>query len=160
MPRRPRVRTHAGGRSSKRMACRTREADGNALQLSGTKRHAHVGAGQPRLLVLDSVAAGQMQARGGGPDEVEWCVDLRVLGGQNAAAHALGEEAVVILEGKQRWLWPWGRLMLLLFLLFLFLILLWILNSVASLSDTRLVPNEPAAASASSSATSRVAASV
>jgi hypothetical protein len=77
------------------MACRTSEADGNALQLSGPKRHAHVGAGRPRLLVLDSVAAGQMQARCGGLDEVEWGVDLGVLGGQNAAAPALGEEVVV-----------------------------------------------------------------
>jgi hypothetical protein len=79
------------------MACSRREADGNALQLSGRKRQAHVGAGRPRLLVLDSVAAGQMQARCGGLDEVEWGVDSRVLGGQNAAAHALGKEAVVIL---------------------------------------------------------------
>jgi hypothetical protein len=84
------------------MACRRRAADGNALQLSRPKRHAHVGAGQPRLLVLDSVAAGEMQARCGGLDDVEWGVDLRGLGGQNAAAHALGEEAVVILDVKER----------------------------------------------------------
>jgi hypothetical protein len=83
------------------MACRTREADGNALQLSGPKRHAHVGTGRPRLIVLDSVAAGQMQARCGGLDDVEWGVDLRGLGGQNAAAHALGEEAVAILDVKK-----------------------------------------------------------
>ena len=84
------------------MACSTRAADGGALQLSGPKRHAHVGAGRPRLLVLDSVTAGQMQARCGGLDDVEWDVDLRGLGGQNAAAHALGEEAVVILDVKER----------------------------------------------------------
>ena len=84
------------------MACRHSKADGNALQLSGPKRHAHVGAGRPRLLVLDSVAAGQMQARCGGLDDVEWGVDLRGLGGQNAAAHALGEERVVILDVKER----------------------------------------------------------
>ena len=90
------------------MACRTREADGNALQLSGPKRHAHVGAGRPRLLVLvlDSVEnAGQMQARCGGLDDVEWGVDLRGLGGQHAAVHALGEEKVVILD--ELW-WHWG----------------------------------------------------
>jgi hypothetical protein len=79
------------------MACRHSKADGSALQLSGRKRHAHVGAGRPRLLVLDSVDAGQMQARCGSLDEVEWGVDSRVLGRQNAAAHALGKEAVVIL---------------------------------------------------------------
>jgi hypothetical protein len=43
-----------------------------------------------------------MQARCGGCDEVEWGVDLRGLGGQNAAAHALREEAVVILDVKER----------------------------------------------------------
>ena len=84
------------------MACHAREAESNALQLSGPKRHEHVGAGRPRLLVLDSVAAGQMQAHCGGLDDVEWGVDLRGLGGQKAAVHALGEEAVVILDVKER----------------------------------------------------------
>ena len=80
------------------MACRRRAADGSALQLSGPKRHAHVGAGRPRLLVLDSVAAGQMQARSGGLDDVEWGVDLVAL--ERSDAHGPAEEAVVIV--KQR----------------------------------------------------------
>jgi hypothetical protein len=46
-----------------------------------------------------------MQARGSGLHEVEWGVNMSGLGGQNAAAHALGEERVVILDGKERWLW-------------------------------------------------------
>jgi hypothetical protein len=95
-PRRHRIHAQAG---RQRMAYRRRAADGNAPQLSGPKRHAHVGAGRPRLLVLDSVeTAGQMQARCGGLDEVEWGVDLRGLGGQHAAAHARGEERVLILN--------------------------------------------------------------
>jgi hypothetical protein len=48
-----------------------------------------------------------MQARCGGLDDVERGVDLRELGGQNAAAHALGEEAVVILDVKKCCPNPW-----------------------------------------------------
>ena len=92
----PSVHTRTGRCSRERMACRTREADGSTLQLSWPKRHAHVGAGRPRLLVLDSVAAGQMQARGGGLDDVEWGVDLVKL--EKRDAHVPAEEEVVIVE--------------------------------------------------------------
>ena len=94
--RRPFVHIHTGRRGRQCTACRHSKADGNALHLSGPKRHAHVGAGRPRLLVLDSVAAGQMQARCGGLDDVEWGVDLRALLIEDT--HAPAEEAVVVLK--------------------------------------------------------------
>jgi hypothetical protein len=49
-----------------------------------------------------------MQARSGGLDDVEGGIGLRGLGGHNAASHALGEEAVVVLNELRRHS-HWGR---------------------------------------------------
>ena len=56
----------------------------------------HVTAGRQRLLEREGKAAGQVQARGGGGDDVERRVDLRSLGFRDA--HGPGEEVVAILE--------------------------------------------------------------
>ena len=49
------------------------------------------------MLVRERMAAGHIQARGGGGDDVEWGVDLRALVGGDA--QRLAEEGVDILEG-------------------------------------------------------------
>ena len=80
------------------MACRRRKADRSALQLSWPKRDAHVAAGRRRQLEREGTAAGQVQARGGGGDDVERCVDLRALVGGDAQRPA--KEGVDVKEGK------------------------------------------------------------
>ena len=79
VPRGPRAHVHAGRRGRQPMACRRRKADRRALQLSWPKRGAHVAAGRRRQLEREGKAAGQVQARGGGGDDVERRVDLSAL---------------------------------------------------------------------------------
>ena len=95
VPRRPRAHVHAGRRGRQPVACRRRKADRSALQLSWPKRDAHVGAGRRRQLEREGKAAGQVQARGGGGDDVEWSVDLRAL--VNGDAQRPAEEGVKVL---------------------------------------------------------------
>ena len=98
VPRRPRAHVHAGRRGRQPVACRRRKADRSALQLSWPKRDAHVAAGRRRQLEREGMAAGQVQARGGGGDDVERRVDLRALVGGDAQRPA--EEGVDVKEGK------------------------------------------------------------
>ena len=95
VPRRPRAHVHAGRRGRQPVACRRRKADRSALQLSWPKRDAHVAAGRRRQLERKGMAAGQVQARGGGGDDVEWSVDLRAL--VNGDAQRPAEEGVKVL---------------------------------------------------------------
>ena len=96
----PRAYVHAGRRGRQPVACRCRKADRSALQLSWPKRDAHVAAGRGLLLEREGIAAGQVQARGGGGDDVERRVDLRALVGGDAQRPA--EEGVDVLEGGRR----------------------------------------------------------
>jgi hypothetical protein len=96
VPRRPRAHIHAGRCGRQPVACRRSKADRSALQLSWPKRDAHVAAGRRPLLVRERMAAGHIQARSGGGDDVEWGVDLRALVGGDAQRPA--EEGVDILE--------------------------------------------------------------
>jgi hypothetical protein len=80
LPRRPRAHVSAGRGGRQPVACRRCKADRSALQLSWPKRDAHVVAGRRRQLEREGMAAGQVQARGGGGDDVEWRVDLCALG--------------------------------------------------------------------------------
>ena len=98
VPRRPRAHVHAGRRGRQPVACRRHKADRSALQLSWPKRDAHVAAGRRRLLEREGMAAEQVQARGGGGDDVERRVDLRELIVGDAQRPA--EEGVDILEGQ------------------------------------------------------------
>ena len=99
VPRRPRAHVHAGRRGRQPVACRRRKADRSALQLSWPKRDAHVAAGRRRQLERERIAAGQVQARGGGGDEAECGVDLgEKLGGGDAPGPA--NEVVSVFEGR------------------------------------------------------------
>ena len=103
VPRLPRAHVHAGRRGRQPVACRRRKADRSALQLSWPKRDAHVATGRRRQLVREGMAAGQVQARGGGGDDVERRVDLRALVGGDEQRPA--EEGVNVLEGGRRRSW-------------------------------------------------------
>ena len=89
-PRRPRAHVHAGRRGRQPVACRRCKPDRSALQLSRPQRDARVATGRRRrrLLERDGVAAGQVQAHGGGGDDVERRVDLRALVERKAQAPA------------------------------------------------------------------------
>ena len=106
VPRRPRAHVHAGRRGRQPVACRRRKADRSALQLSWPKRGAHVAAGRRRLLEREGKAAGQVLARGGGGDDVEWRVDLRALDERNAHGRP-SEKAVIIFVFERRWGLHW-----------------------------------------------------
>ena len=90
----PRAYVHAGRRGRQPVACRHCKADRSAPQLSWPKRDAHVAAGRGLLLEREGIAAGQVQARSGRGDDVEWGVNYRALGERNA--HGPGEEVVTI----------------------------------------------------------------
>ena len=90
----PRAHVHAGRRGRQPVACRHCKADRSAPQLSWPKRDAHVAAGRRRQLEREGIAAGQVQARSGRGDNVEWGVNYRALGERNA--HGPGEEVVTI----------------------------------------------------------------
>ena len=95
VPRRPRAHAHAGRRGRQPVACRRRKADRSALQLSWPKRDVHVAAGRRRMLVRERMAAGHIQARCGGGDDVERRVDLRALVERNNHGGP-AEEAIAI----------------------------------------------------------------
>ena len=83
------------------MACRRCKADRSAPQLSRPQRDARVGAGRQRQLEREGMTAGQVQAGGGGGDDVERSVDLRELVGGDVQRPA--EEGVDVLEGQGSW---------------------------------------------------------
>ena len=99
VPRRPRAHVHAGRRGRQPVTCRRRKANRSALQLSWPKRDAHVAAGQRPLLGRERMAAGHIQARCSGGDDVERRDDLRALIVGDAQVPA--KEVVFVFEGPR-----------------------------------------------------------
>ena len=94
----PRAHVHAGRRGRQPVACRHCKADRSAPQLSWPKRDAHVAAGRRRQLEREGIAAGQVQARDGGGDDLERRVDLDALIVGNAQRPA--EKGIDVAEGE------------------------------------------------------------
>jgi hypothetical protein len=98
VPRRPRVKIHAGRSDRQPMAHEHHTSNCSTLKLSCRKQYAHVAAGRRRLLAREGMAAGQTTTRGGSLNNTERRIDRCDLLGGNL--QGLSEIVVVIFEGQ------------------------------------------------------------